>query len=81
MFYVVNPLSPIIHIQILQTGLYTFPFGSRSKHFLLGDHFINSHNNSLGNIWILLGEIDVGHYRDLKGYSGNGKLMVSLNLP
>ena len=48
----INPLSPNIHIQILQTDLYTFP-SRRSwenlkkiilKHFLLGDHFINSHN-------------------------------------
>ena len=46
----VNPLSPNIHIQILQTGLYITlknklgEFGRRFKHFLLGDHFINSHN-------------------------------------
>ena len=47
-----NPLSPNIHIQILQTGLKLYislrnklrGFGIRSKHFLLGDHFINSHN-------------------------------------
>ena len=46
-----NPLGPNIHIQILQTDLYTFPeknelreFDKRSKHFLLGDHFIHSHN-------------------------------------
>ena len=46
-----NPLSPNVHIQILQTGLYTIPFkdklrefDKRSKYFLLGDHFINSHN-------------------------------------
>ena len=45
-----NPLSPSIHIQILQTDPYTFPlrisreFDERPKHFLLGDHFINSHN-------------------------------------
>ena len=31
-------------------------FNNRSKHFLCSDHFINSHNPSLGNIWILLGE-------------------------
>ena len=46
-----NPYSPDIHKQILQTGLYTFrykdklrEFDKRSKHFLLGDNFINSHN-------------------------------------
>ena len=45
-----NPLSPNIHIQILQTDLHIFPqtelreFAKRSKHFLLDDHFINSHN-------------------------------------
>ena len=48
---IVNPLSPNIHIQILDTNLYIFPlknelreFDKRSKHFLSGDHFINSHN-------------------------------------
>ena len=46
----VNPLSTTIHIQILQTDLYIFPlrmcweFDKRSKHFLLDDHSINSHN-------------------------------------
>ena len=46
----VNPLSTTIHIQILQTDLYIFPlrmcweFDKRSKHFLLDDHPINSHN-------------------------------------
>ena len=46
-----NPLSPNIHIQILQTDRHTFPsmnelreFDKRSRHFPLGDHFINSHN-------------------------------------
>ena len=46
-----NPLSPNIHIQILQTDLYTFPLRiicenliKDQGHFLLGDHFINSHN-------------------------------------
>ena len=50
-FFSFNPLSPNIHIQILQTGLYTFPykdklreFDKRSRHFLLGDHFMNSYN-------------------------------------
>ena len=31
-------------------------FDNRSKHFLFSEHFINSHNHFLGNIWILLGE-------------------------
>ena len=41
------PLSPNIHIQILQTDLYIYflkdelrEFDKRSKNFLLGDHFI-----------------------------------------
>ena len=60
-----NPLSPNIHIQTLQTDLHTFPkrmtfelreFDKRSKRVCLGDHFINSHNLSVDNVWILLGE-------------------------
>ena len=45
-----NPTSPDIHLQILQTYLYTFPYwisGENLKnyqHFCFGDHFINSHN-------------------------------------
>ena len=31
-------------------------FDNRSRHFLLGDHFIYSHNVSLDSVWILLGE-------------------------
>ena len=31
-------------------------FVKRSRHFYLGDHFINSHNLSVDNVWILLGE-------------------------
>ena len=31
-------------------------FDKRSRHFYLGDHFINSHNLSVDNVWILLGE-------------------------
>ena len=44
-------ISPNIHIQILQAGLLYFSlknelneFDKRSKHFLLSDHFINSHS-------------------------------------
>jgi len=40
-------------------------FDNRSRHFLLCDHFINSHNLSLHSVWIF----DLGHYWDLKGYS------------
>ena len=54
-----NPLSPNIHIQILQTDRHTFPsmnelrkFDKRSRHFPLGDHFISS----LDIVWISLGE-------------------------
>ena len=31
-------------------------FDKRSRHFFLGDHFINSHNLSVDSVWILLGE-------------------------
>ena len=48
---IINPLSPNIHIQILQTDLYTCPSWMSwenlikdEKHFPSGDHFINSHN-------------------------------------
>ena len=52
------------------TGLYTFSykdklreFDKRSKHFLLGDNFINSHNfiSWLGMDIISKDKIDVGH--------------------
>ena len=44
-----NPLSPNIHIQILQTDLYTFPWRIsweiliKDQRFFSCDHFINSH--------------------------------------
>ena len=38
----INPLSPNIHIQMVWKVWKEFD--KRSKHFLLGDHFINSHN-------------------------------------
>ena len=49
----VFPLSPNIHMQILQTDIHTFPRDTvswgiliiRTKHFLFGDHLINSHNH------------------------------------
>ena len=31
-------------------------FDKGSRHFYLGDNFINSHNLSVDNVWILLGE-------------------------
>ena len=40
----VNTLSPNIDIQILQTDLHTSPLRISSESFLVGDHFINSHN-------------------------------------
>ena len=43
-------------------------FGRRSKPFLLGDHFINSHNH---NIWILLGENWSWSQLGLKGLSSS----------
>ena len=44
-----NPLSPNINKQILQTPYISLKnklghFDKRSKHFLFGDYFINSHN-------------------------------------
>ena len=45
-----NPLSPKIHIQMLQTDLHTLlleqlrDFGLRSKHSPFGNQFSNSHN-------------------------------------
>ena len=58
-----NPLSPSIHIQILQTDLHTFPERMSWENlikdqgiFFLGDHFINSHNLSVDSVWILLVE-------------------------
>ena len=59
----VNPLSPNIHIQILQTYLHTFPLGISLEN-LIKDHGIFSLvivlliliTLSLDNVWILLGE-------------------------
>ena len=53
----VNPLSPSIHIRILQTDLHTFPWRNNWENlfkFLLGDHFIDSHNLSLYSVWIIV---------------------------
>ena len=49
-FLYINPLSPNIHIQFLQTDLYILlkivlrEYDKRSRYFLNVDHFINSHN-------------------------------------
>ena len=48
-FGLVNPLSPNVHIQVLQTVLYTLEnklgeFDKRSKHFAFGDHSTSSRN-------------------------------------
>ena len=59
----INPLSPNIHMQILQTDLYTFPFRISWEN-LIKDHGILSLviilliliTLSLDNVWILLGE-------------------------
>ena len=45
-------------------------FDSRSKNFLLGDHFINSHNLSFDNVWILSGENWCWSLLGLKGLKG-----------
>ena len=42
-------------------------FDNRSRHFLLCDHFINSHNLSLDSVWILFGEIWSWSLLALKG--------------
>ena len=63
-----NPLSPNIHIQILQTDLHTFPYRISCK-TLIKDHSIFSLvivlliliTLSLDNVWILLEEIITGN--------------------
>ena len=45
-------------------------FVKRSRHFYLGDHFINSHNLSVDNVWILLGENWSWSLLGLKGLFG-----------
>ena len=60
----INPLSPNIHIQILQNWSPNISFmnelrefDKRSRHFPLGDHFTNSHNLISWHCVISLGEI------------------------
>ena len=62
-----------VHMQILQTDLYTFPLRISWENkikdrgiFSLVIIFLILITLSLDNVWILLGEI-VGHYWDLKG--------------
>ena len=72
-----NPLSPNIHIQILQTDLSQLIvkgdvgnyFDKRSKHFLYGDHLLILITLSLDNVWILLGENCCWSLLALKGLS------------
>ena len=62
--YCLNPLSPNIHIQILQTDLRTFSliknklreFDKRSKIFLFVIIWLILIDFALDNLWILLGE-------------------------
>ena len=46
-------------------------FDKRSRHFYLGDHFINSHNLSVDNVWILLGQNWSWSLLGLKGLTGH----------
>ena len=61
--FTVNPLSPNIHMQILQTDLYTFPYRMSKENlindqsiFPFGDHFTYCHNLISLHVWILLEE-------------------------
>ena len=70
----VNPLSPNIHKNSPNWSLYISlknelrEFNKRSKHFLLGDHFINSYNLiSWRCMDIVRKKLIVGHYWDLTG--------------
>ena len=58
-----NPLSPNIHIQILQTGLYTFPFRISWENLIKDQGILflviillTLITFSLANLWISLGE-------------------------
>ena len=69
-----NPLSPNIHIQILQTDLSQLivkgDVGNLIKdHFLYGDHLLILITLSLDNVWILLGENCCWSLLALKGLS------------
>ena len=67
----INPLSPNIHIQILQTDLHTFPVRNCWEN-LIKDQGIFSLVIILAILITMYGycleKINVGHYWDLKGY-------------
>ena len=73
----INPLSPNIHVQILQTGLYTFPLRISWEN-LIKDQGIFSLviilltviTFSLANVWISLGENWCWSLLGLKGLMG-----------
>ena len=44
-------------------------FDKRSRHFFLGDHFVNSYNLSVDSVWLLLGENWSWSLLALKGLS------------
>ena len=81
---VFNPLSPNIHIQILQTDLYISfknelrEFDLRSKHFSLVIILWILITSSLDNVWISLGENWCWSLLGLKGLITDLLLWVSL---
>ena len=55
-----SPFESKIRAKIFSKSAAPFTYSPRSKrsrHFLLSDHLINSHNLSLDSVWILLREI------------------------
>ena len=54
-------------------------FDNRSRHALLGDHFINSHNFPLESVWILLGNNRCWSLFELKGLTLGFAKPVLLN--
>ena len=70
-----NPLSPNINIQILQTDLHTFPLRISWENLitdqgiLFGDHLLIPITVALDNYWILLGENWCWSLLGLKGLS------------
>ena len=55
-------------------------FNVRSRPFLLGDHFINSHNLSLDIVWILLGENWFWSLLGLKGLRFNDSIQLKMQI-
>ena len=77
-----NPLSPSIHIQILQTNLHTFPlrisWENLIKHqgifsFVIIFYILTT--LSLDNVWTLLGEICCWSLLGLKGLMGQRAIL------